>query len=83
MHIKDLKNSVQVQPPGSDRFSVRVLLVQKPRDWILFTPLDDVRLDLDHSATVERFVSKHPEVNIADSTHIISCSIALRADGLG
>ena len=53
--IGGLKNPVQVQPPGSDRFTVG-LLVEISRDRISFTPLDDIRLDLGHSAAIESFV---------------------------
>ena len=50
-----MKNPVQVQPPGSDRFTVG-LLAEISRDRISFTPLDDIRLDLGHSAAIESFV---------------------------
>jgi hypothetical protein len=44
-HIKDMKNPVEVQLPGSNRLFI-LLLVITSRDQIPFTPLDDVPLDL-------------------------------------
>ena len=78
-HLKDMKNPVQVQPPSSDRLIV-VLPVETSRDRISFTPLDDVPLDLGHSPAIEGFVGKSFDVDIAGSTHIVNCSIALRTD---
>jgi hypothetical protein len=38
-HVKDLKNLVEVQPPGGDCLLV-IPRVEKSRDSISFTPLD-------------------------------------------
>ena len=78
-HVKDTKNPVQVRPPSSDRLIV-VLLVETSRDRISFTPLDDVPLDLGYSPAIECFVSKLSHADVTGSTHIVNCSIALRAD---
>jgi len=59
-HIKGTEDPVEVQPPGSDSLTV-ILLVKTSRDRILFTPFDDVLLDLDHSTAIENFVSKSSE----------------------
>ena len=38
-HVKDLKNIVEIQPPGGNRISV-TLRVKPPRNYIPFVPLD-------------------------------------------
>ena len=78
-HVKDTKDPVQVQFPGSDRLVV-VLLVEALRNRISFIPLDDVLLDLGHSTAIENFVSKSSGACIAGSTHVVNCSITLRTD---
>jgi hypothetical protein len=40
-----MKNSIEVRLPGRDRLFVPLLVIM-PRDRILFTPLDDVPLNL-------------------------------------
>ena len=45
VHVKDMKNLVEVQLPGGDRF-LTALCVMTSRDRVPFTPLDDVPLDL-------------------------------------
>ena len=74
-----MKNLVQVQPPGSDRLIV-VLLVETSRDRISFTPLDDVPLDLGYSPAIESSVSKSPCLSVTGSAYIVNCAIALRTD---
>ena len=50
-HAKDTKDPLELQPPGSDCFIV-ALLVEAPKDRISVIPLDDVPLNLDHSAAI-------------------------------
>jgi hypothetical protein len=78
-HVKDMKNPVEIQPPGIDRLVV-VLLVETSRDHISFTPLHDVLLDLGHSSAVKSFVGGSSDIATAGSTHIVNCSIAPRTD---
>ena len=56
-HVEDVEDPVEVQPPGGNRPLI-VLRVKNSRDRILFTPLDDARLDLGHSPTIESLVSE-------------------------
>ena len=56
-HVKDKKDLVQVQPPGCNHILI-ALRVQKSRDGISFTLLDDLPLDLNHGATTESVVSQ-------------------------
>jgi len=44
-HVKDMKNSVEVQLPGDDRLFI-VLRVVTSRDRVPFVSLDDMSLDL-------------------------------------
>ena len=47
-HVEDVKNPVEVRPPGSNRLFI-ILRVEMPRDRVSLVPLDDVRLYLVHS----------------------------------
>ena len=72
-HVKDVKDPVEVQPPGGDCLFV-ALRVEKTTDRISFAPaLDDVPLDLGHSPAVEISVSESPNVHIVGSTHVANC----------
>ena len=75
-----MKDPVEVQLPASDRFFI--VHVDKSRDRIPFTPLDNFPLDLGHSPVIESVVSKSLGVCIAGSTHVVRCSIASRTDRL-
>jgi len=46
-----MKDPVEVHSPAGDRLPV-ALRVKKPRDYIPFTPLDDLPLDLHDSPAV-------------------------------
>ena len=50
-HVKDVKNPVQVRPPGSD--CVVVVLMETPRDRVSFTTLYCIHLDLGRSCDWE------------------------------
>jgi len=78
-HVKDLKDPVQVQPPGRNRFLI-ALRVEHPREPISFTLLCDVPLDLGHSPTIGGFVSESTSVCDAGQTHIANCPIASNTD---
>ena len=72
-----MKNPVEVQPPGCDRFFI-VLGAITSRDRIPFSPLDDVPLDLFHSPDWEFDGKIARRVRIAGSTHRVNFSIAPR-----
>jgi len=74
-----MKNPVEVQPPGGDRFFI-VLRVITSRDRIPFPPLDDVPLDLFHSPDWEFDEEIARRVRIAGSTYRVNFSIAPRTD---
>ena len=44
-HVKDIKNTVELQPPGSNRLFI-VLRVIASGDRVPFTPFDGILLDL-------------------------------------
>ena len=81
-HVKDMKEPVEIQPPGRDSFFV-ALRVEKARNGISFPQLDGVPLDLRHSPTVKSTISKSDTIHtLAGSTHVVSCSIASNIDRL-
>jgi len=45
MYVKDTKDPIEVQPPGGDRLFI-ILCVDKSRDHVPFTLLDDLPLNL-------------------------------------
>jgi len=51
-HVKDLKNLVQVQPPGGNRFFI-FLRVETPRNRIPSAPLGEPRLNVCHCPAIE------------------------------
>jgi hypothetical protein len=51
-HNKDLKNLVEVQPPGGDCLLV-ILRAETPRNDVSFTPPDQLLLNCYHSPTFE------------------------------
>jgi len=78
-HVKDMKNPLQIQLPGSNLFIV-AHSAEISKDRISFTPFDDVPLDLIHSPTIKSSVSESHGVCIAGSTYAVNCSIASRTD---
>ena len=74
-----MKDSVEVQLPGSDRLFI-VLRMEEPSDHISLTPLDDILLDFGHCPTIENLVSGFPGALIAGSTHVVNCPIASNTD---
>jgi len=77
-HVKHVKNPVKLQPPGGDRLII--VYVEKSGDHTPFAPLDDFPLDLGQGPVIESVVNRSPGVCTAGSTHVVSCSIALRTD---
>ena len=55
-YVEDVKDPVEIQPPRRDRLFV-ALRVEHPRHPASFTSLDDVLLDLGHSAAIGNLVS--------------------------
>ena len=78
-HVKNVKNTVKLQPPGSDCLFI-ILRVVMSRDRVPFTSLNNVPLDLVHSSTIQSLVRKSHGVRIADSTYVVNLSIASRTD---
>jgi hypothetical protein len=74
-HVEDEKDPGEVRPPGSDCFLV-VLCVDKPRDYIPFSLLDDLPLDLRHSPAINSIVNEVFKLYIAAVTHAVSWLIA-------
>ena len=60
-HVEDMKNPVEVQPPGGDLFLV-VPRVEEPRGRISFAPLGDVPLDFGRGPVIESLVNESPGV---------------------
>jgi hypothetical protein len=79
-HGEDLKDIVEVQLPGGDRLFV-VLHVEVSRDYIPFTPLDELLVNVCHGPTIEYF-SGRSEADVVGSTHNFNRFIAPYTDGL-
>jgi hypothetical protein len=79
MHFRpeDTTDLIEIQSPGSDCLLI-ILPVEISNDRKLFTPLDDVPLDLGHNPTIVGSVSELSRVCVADLTHVVNFSIALR-----
>jgi len=51
-YVKDVKDPVEVQPPGGDRLFIG-LGVEESRERVPFTPLDGLALNICHSPVIE------------------------------
>ena len=75
-----MKDPVEVQPPGGERFFI-VLRVGESGEHISLALLDDFLLDLRHGPMIENTVSKlckrRISVGFAD---VVKCSIASKTD---
>lgn len=81
-YIEDAEDPGQVLLPGNDSIFIR-LRMEESRGRTSFTLLDDLLLDLGHgSAIIGTLVSETPRAYIADSTHIVNCSIASSTEWL-
>ena len=78
-HVEDVKDPVEVQFPGGDRFFI-ARRMDESRDRVPLALFDDLPLDLCHSPAIKSVVSELPKVGITGSTHVINCSIASRTD---
>ena len=78
-YIEDMKDPVEVRPPGSDRLFI-FFRVEKSRDRTSLAPLDDVPLDLSHSPAIMMLVNEPPNVCIPDATHVVNSPIASKTD---
>ena len=58
-HVKDLKNIVEVQPPGDDRLLI-FLYLQTPRGRIPFAPLGQPPLNICHRPGIESILVGGP-----------------------
>ena len=82
MHVKDMTDLIETQPPGSDRHFI-FFDVKTSRDRVPFAPLDNVLLDFRHSPAIEDLMSKLSRMHFTGSTHVTNRSIALRMGWLG
>ena len=80
-YVEDVKDPVEVLPPCRNRVLV-ALCAEGPRDRVSLALVDDLALDFSHSPVIETLVSGRPCVDIADSTYVVSCSIAPSTDRL-
>ena len=55
-HLKDMKDSIEIRPPGGNRGFI-LLRVENARDRISFVRFGDAPLDLCHGPVVEGVVS--------------------------
>ena len=78
-HVEHMKDLVEFQPPG-DNCHFIVLRVEISRDYVPFTPLDDVPLNLGHNPAIESPISASPGMSITGPTHVLNCSIASNTD---
>jgi len=74
-HIEDVKDPVEVQPPGGDHLLI-ILRVEMSRDCISLARLDEVPLYLGHSPAIESLVSELPDTGVTGPTHVVNRSIA-------
>ena len=74
-----MKDPVEVQLPSSDGPFV-ILRMEQSRDWISPALFNNPPLDLGNGPAIEHSVSRSLGVCIADSTHVVSCSIAWSMD---
>ena len=65
-HLKDMKDSIEIRPPGSNRGFI-LLGVENARDRISSVRLDGASLDLCHDPAIESVVSKLGTVSISAS----------------
>ena len=70
-----MKDPIEVLAPSRNCIFV-CLRVEDSRDRMSLALVDDLPLDLGYSPAVEILVSELLDVDIAGSTHIVSCSIA-------
>ena len=76
MHVKDMKDSVKVRPPGGNLFFV-VLCVEVSGNYISFAPLDGLPLNLRHSPEVRSKKSSEAlKVYVVCVTRVVSYLMA-------
>ena len=83
-HVKDLKNLIEVRPPGVDRLFI-TLRVETPRDHIPFAPLDQLPLDICHYPTIKYILYQWTVRNACrrlDSRRQLVCRIVHGLTGL-
>ena len=78
-HVEDVKDPVEVQFPGPDRILI-ARRMDKSRDRVSLTLLDDLPLNLRHSPAIKSVVSELPKACITGLTYVVNCSIASRTD---
>ena len=61
-HVEDVKDSVEVQFPGGDRFFI-ARRMDESRDRVPLALFDDLPLDLCHSPAIKSVVSELPKVS--------------------
>ena len=80
-HVEDVKNPVEVQPPGGYLLPI-VPRVEQSRGHISFASLGDVPLDFCHSPAIQGLVNRSPSACMTGPTHVVNCSIASSTDRL-
>ena len=79
-HVKDLKNLIQVQPPGGDRLFI-FLCIEIARGRIPFNPLGDLLLNICYDPAVESILSSGSKyMSLVKPTLRIDLSHHTRAD---
>ena len=67
MHLEDMKDSIEVRPPGGNRGFI-LLRVEHAGDSISFFRFDGGPLDLRHGSAIEGMVSKPGTVSSSGSS---------------
>jgi hypothetical protein len=79
MHVEDMKDPAEVQPPGRNRVFV-AFCEEKTRNCVTFTLLDDLPLNVRHGATITCIAGQQSKPRTAGSTHIVNWFIASHTD---
>jgi hypothetical protein len=77
-YVEDLKDGMEVLPPGSNRIFI-ALRMQEPGGRVPFLMFDDLPLHLCHSSVIELGKPIAQRVHVY-STHAVNCWIASSTD---
>ena len=78
-HVKDMKDPVEVQPPGGNRVFI-ALGVEKARNYVALALLQDLPLDLRHGPTITCAVGQPSKLRTVGSTHVVNWFMASDTD---
>lgn len=76
-HVKDMKDPVEVQPPGGDRVFI-ALCVENARNWVPLGVFDDLFLYLRHGPTIKCVFGQPSKPRTGGSTYVVNWFIAWR-----